>query len=79
MKRIITILLLACCMQNLQAQTFDEWFRQGKTQKKYLAEQIAALQFYIGIAKEGYKAVGKGLQTIGDIKNGDFNIGNLNP
>ena len=77
MKKIITLLLLTCCIQSSQAQTFAEWFQQGKTQKKYLTEQIAALQFYIGIAKEGYKAAGKGLQTIGDIKNGDFNMGNL--
>lgn len=72
MKKIIALLLLLCCAPRLQAQTFAEWFRQGKTQKKYLLEQIAALQVYIGIAKDGYKATGKGLQVIGEIKDGDF-------
>ena len=57
-----------------QAQTYDEWFHQKKTRKKYLLEQIAALQIYLEYAKEGYSIVGKGLQTIEKIKSGDFSL-----
>lgn len=58
------------------AQTFAEWFSQKKTQKKYLLQQIAALQVYIGYAKKGYEIVGSGLQTVRDITNGEFGLHN---
>ncbi|SMD01432.1 hypothetical protein [Pedobacter nyackensis] len=60
----------------LQAQTWSEWFSQKKTQKKYLLQQIAALQVYIGYAKKGYDIVGSGLQTVKDISNGEFKLHN---
>jgi len=51
MKKIFLFLLLVVSAgSNLQAQTFAEWFQQKKTQKKYLLQQIAALQVYIGSA-----------------------------
>lgn len=56
------------------AQTFDEWFNQKSTQKKYLLQQIAALQVYLGYAKKGYNIVNSGVNTIRNIKNGDFNL-----
>nr|WP_199077428.1 hypothetical protein [Pedobacter sp. ASV19] len=74
MKKIITVLLLLCCCKISSAQTFAEWFRQKKTQKKYLIEQIAALKIYAGYAKKGYDIGKKGLNTIGRIKDGDFNL-----
>ncbi|MCH5688762.1 conjugal transfer protein TraI [Niabella sp. W65] len=53
MKKILLFLLLVVSAgSNLQAQTFAEWFQQKKTQKKYLLQQIAALQVYIGYAKK---------------------------
>lgn len=58
----------------LQAQTFAEWFRQKKTQKQYLIEQIAALKVYSEYVKKGYDIGKKGLGTISQIKNGDFNL-----
>lgn len=58
----------------VEAQTFAEWFAQKKTQKKYLLEQIAALQVYIGYARDGYKLVDGGLQTIRDITHGEFSL-----
>jgi len=61
-------------VQIVQAQTWDEWFEQKKTRKKYLLQQIAALQVYLEYAKEGYTIVGKGLQTIQKIKKGDFDV-----
>ncbi len=58
------------------AQTVSEWFSQKKTQKKYLLQQIAALQVYIGYAKKGYEIVGSGLQTVRDITEGEFGLHN---
>lgn len=56
------------------AQTTDEWLNQKSTQKKYLLQQIAALQVYIGYEKKGYNIVSGGINTIRNIKNGDFNL-----
>ncbi len=68
------ILLLVCMGGSLQAQTFSEWFRQRKTQIRYLVNQIGALQIYIEFARKGYEIADAGLTTIGHIKNGDFNL-----
>lgn len=57
-----------------QAQTWKEWFRQKKTQKKYLIQQVVALQVYLGYVKKGYKIVHQGLDLIGDIKEGKFDL-----
>jgi len=46
------------------AQTFAEWFSQKKTQKKYLLQQIAALQVYSGYLRQGYKIANGGLGYI---------------
>jgi hypothetical protein len=56
------------------AQTWNEWFKQKKTQKKYLVKQIALLRVYLGYLKKGYEIADKGLITIHNIKNGDFNL-----
>ncbi len=58
----------------LKAQTFDEWFKQRKTQEKYLLQQIGGLQLYISYVKEGYKIAGRGLNMIDDAKHGEFNL-----
>lgn len=62
------------CFSGLHAQTWDEWFNQKATQKKYLLQQIATLQTYIGYVEKGYKIASSGLHTISDIKNGEFNL-----
>ncbi|WP_146198740.1 hypothetical protein [Pararcticibacter amylolyticus] len=72
---VCCLLLLASL--SLQAQTFAEWWSQKKTQKKYLIEQIAALQVYLGYAKKGYEIAGTGLSTIRDITNGEFKLHEL--
>ncbi len=56
------------------AQTTDESLNQNSTQKKYLLQQIAALQVYLGYAKKGYNIVTGGINTIRNIKNGDLNL-----
>jgi hypothetical protein len=56
------------------AQKWDEWFKQKKTQKKYLIQQIAALKVYLEYLKEGYDIAKKGLTIVGDIKEGKFDL-----
>lgn len=57
-----------------QAQTYAEFFKQKKTQKKYLLQQIVALKVYAGYLKKGYQVVDGGLSTIRDITNGEFKL-----
>ncbi len=61
----------SCC-----AQTFDEWFRQKKTQIKYDLQQIAELEVLAKDLKKGYQIVQDGLNVINDIKHGDLNLHN---
>jgi len=58
------------------AQNWNEWFKQKKTQKKYLVQQVAALQMYLKYLKEGYDIAKKGLNVIGNIKQGKFDLDN---
>lgn len=74
---VIWLCLSVCFAGSVQAQTFAEWFRQKKTQQKYLLDQIAALQMYLGYAKKGYQVVGSGLSTIRDITHGEFGLHEL--
>lgn len=71
---IAFLMLFFLSFQYAYAQTWGEFFNQKKTQKKYLLEQIAALQMYIGYAKKGYDIAGSGLNTIRDITRGEFNL-----
>ncbi len=71
---IVMMILLSSFAYRADAQTFSEWFRQKKTQKKYLADQIAALKVYGSYLKKGYDISKKGLGMIGDIKDGDFRM-----
>ena len=75
MKKIIRILIFAVfSVSTVSAQNLNEWVNQQSTQKKYLVQQIAALQVYLGYAKKGYNIVTGGINTIRNIKNGDFNL-----
>jgi hypothetical protein len=74
MNKAILIFGFVMCVQHGHAQTFDEWFRQKQTQKKYLLQQIAALKVYLDYLKKGYKIVYKGLTIVGDIKQGKFDL-----
>lgn len=73
-KAILFLLLFVSATGSLQAQTFTEWFQQKKTQKKYLLQQIAALQVYIGYAQKGYKIAKEGLTTISGFTKGEFSL-----
>lgn len=63
MKKIMILLLFVCAEAHAQ-----------KPKHKRLIEQIAALQVYIGYAQQGYGIANKGLTTVRNIKNGDFNL-----
>jgi hypothetical protein len=58
----------------VKAQTFDEWFRQKKTQIQYLIDQIAALKVYSQSLEKGYQITGAGLKFIHGVKKGDFDL-----
>ena len=71
------IVFLAICIGGLHsanAQIWAEWFQQKQTQKKYLLQQIAALRVYINYTKKGYDIASKGINTVQNIKKGDFNL-----
>jgi len=64
---LVLSLFTAICISTAataKAQTFAEWFEQNKTQKKYLLQQIAALQVFSGYLKQGYQVASKGLGSI---------------
>src|SRR4051812_23729293 len=76
MKKLVLLIFVFISVKVCNAQTFDEWFKQNKTQRKYLIQQIAAFKVYIGYVQKGYSIAKKGLTTIGSIKNGDLNLHN---
>jgi len=74
------VMLMGCLLLGValaprcQAQTWAEWFKQKKTQKKYLLTQIAALQVYLDYARKGYQLVGSGLETVRQLSSGEFSL-----
>jgi len=68
------LLLTTASLSRCQGQTWAEWFKQKKTQKKYLLNQIAALQVYMDCVRKGYELVGSGLETVRQISGGEFNL-----
>jgi hypothetical protein len=73
MKMLVIMLMLIIGITNYaNAQTWREWFRQRKTQKEYLEKQIVALRAFCKKLKEGYDIAERGLNRVGDIKNGNF-------
>lgn len=71
-------LISALCLVNSwgYGQTFGEFFNQKKTQRKYFAEQLAAIQLYAGYIKKGYEIGRNGIQAVRDITSGEFNLHN---
>ena len=68
--------LLACGIslnvQSCRAQTYAEFFRQKRTQEKYLLKQLAYLKLYADQAWKGYKLVSGGLETINGFTSGEM-------
>lgn len=67
-------LLCASSFQPVSAQTFAEWFSQGKTQLKYLTQQIAALNALRVSGEQGYSMLKNEWGAIGNWKNGEFGL-----
>lgn len=65
---------LGLCAGPVKAQTYNEIFRQKKTQEKYLLKQMAYLKLYADQAWKGYKLVSGGLETINDFTSGEFKL-----
>lgn len=67
-KKLLAFTLMAVAASALattaRAQTFAEWFQQKSTQKKYLLQQIAALQVYAAYYKVGNNIAHNGLGSI---------------
>lgn len=74
MKTWIMLIIAGTISSHCQGQKVKEWAQQKKTQKEYLIQQIAALQLYLGQLKKGYEIVNRGLNLIGDIKEGKFKL-----
>lgn len=64
--------LLAFSFQPAKAQTFAEWFEQGKTQMKYLVLQIEALNAFQNSVRQGYNELHNDWWAIKDWKNGEY-------
>ncbi|WP_179412678.1 hypothetical protein HDF19_13000 [Mucilaginibacter sp. E4BP6] len=66
------LLLLLLNTANVQAQTFDDWFKQGKTLIKNMTAQIAALNACETGIRQGYNIAKNEWGAIGNFKNGEF-------
>jgi hypothetical protein len=73
----LVMIVLLGFRSEAKCQTFNEWFKQKKTQKKYLIEQIAALQLYLKNLKQGYVVVKKGLNLVGEITGNSYSMDNI--
>lgn len=71
---MICIMLCVCALQRVNAQSWDEWFHQKKTQIKYLEQQIAALKAEEISLKQGYDMLKSEWNTIANFKGGEFKL-----
>jgi len=75
MKATLCVILLLFSLSS-QAQSWDEIFKQKKTQKKYLLQQILAMKVYAGYLKDGYDIASQGINSIKAFSNGEFTLHN---
>lgn len=73
MKNLMITILLMAILQESNAQIFA----QKKTRRELLLQQIAALKVYTGYLQKGYEIAKNGINTINDIKHGDFDLHNI--
>ena len=75
MKRLCLILYTSFTLWgSVQGQFLGAVFSQKSSDLKSVAKQIALLQLYIEWVEKGYQIAQEGLATIGNIKNGNFNL-----
>jgi hypothetical protein len=70
----LTFITLTTFLTNVQAQTFDDWFEQGKTLIKNMEKQIAALNTCETGIKQGYNIAKNEWGAIGNFKNGELTL-----
>jgi hypothetical protein len=70
----VIVLLLSATATQTKAQTFDEWFQQGKTQIKYLVQQIAALNTCETSLRQGYNMARNEWGSIKNWKSSEFSL-----
>lgn len=75
---VLALLTAAASIKATHArgQTFAEWFEQKKTQKKYLLDQIAALEAYRSVLSQGYREAKGGLTSISGSLQSEFDLHN---
>ena len=77
-KSLLAIAMVICVIGfgagSVKAQNYSEFFRQKRTQEKYLLKQIAYLKLFMDQAWKGYKLVSGGLETINDFTSGEFKL-----
>jgi hypothetical protein len=73
-KTMLLAVWLALLQTACHGQKFKEWFRQNRTQKQYLIEQIAQLKIYLELSQKGYRIAKQGLATIHQFKNREFTL-----
>jgi hypothetical protein len=76
LKMLWLVSLVFIGIASARAQTYAEIFRQKKTQKKYLMEQLVALKTYAGYLKKGYDIASNGLNAVKDFTKGEFSLHN---
>jgi hypothetical protein len=76
-RRVGMMLVAMFFGHSLFAQELSDFFSQKESDIKYMLQQIAALQVYIGYAEKGYSIAQEGLSVIGDIKKGEFDLHNV--
>lgn len=75
MKKIVILLIIYSTFpSNTYSQGVGGLVTQKQTEKKYLLQQIAALKVFIGYAQKGYDIASKGINTIRNIKKGEFDL-----
>jgi hypothetical protein len=74
LKGVFLVSLFLILTSDSQAQTFAEWFEQGKTQIKYLSQQIAALTAFERSVKQGYNMLHSEWSMIGNFKDGELTL-----
>ncbi len=77
MKKLIIIIAVSLGFSfSSGAQSFDEWFNQRVTQKRYLLAQIVALKVQITHIRKTYKIAKEGLDFISKATKGEFDLHN---
>ncbi|MFL5738914.1 MAG: hypothetical protein ACJ75B_01750 [Flavisolibacter sp.] len=76
--KLLLVHIISIYSVQMQAQKPSEFIDQEKKQITYREKQIAALKAYAQLARKGYDLAQKGLSTIYQIRNGDFELHQIN-